>query len=282
MRLWAIAIGAVLHCAALGVNEMNSYEMKLERRRARLQHRAERFRAIAEAKHKAAGGILAYIPPGQPILVGHHSERRHRRDLAKVDSNMRAAIAATKAAAAAESQAASVGSAGISSDDPEAAHKIKEEIAALEAQQEKMKAANLLVRKGDVAALAAMFNESIAQKLMQPDFCGRKGFADFELRNNGANIRRLKARLEQMQARSSHKAATEEYGAIRIEALPGENRVRVFFPGKPARDVIADMKAAGFKWAPSVGAWQRFYSAGSLWHAQSLAKKHSQTIGGRQ
>jgi hypothetical protein len=28
------------------------------------------------------------IPFGQPILVGHHSEKRHRRDLARIDSGM--------------------------------------------------------------------------------------------------------------------------------------------------------------------------------------------------
>jgi hypothetical protein len=33
----------------------------------------------------SAHQILDIIPPGQPILVGHHSEGRHRRDLARVD-----------------------------------------------------------------------------------------------------------------------------------------------------------------------------------------------------
>jgi hypothetical protein len=32
------------------------------------------------------------IPMGQPILVGHHSERRHRRDLERHDRNIRKAI----------------------------------------------------------------------------------------------------------------------------------------------------------------------------------------------
>jgi hypothetical protein len=32
------------------------------------------------------------IPMGQPILRGHHSERRHRRDLDRIDSRMRKSI----------------------------------------------------------------------------------------------------------------------------------------------------------------------------------------------
>ena len=35
---------------------------------------------------------------GQPILVGHHSERRHRRDLDRIDSHMRKSIEEDKKA----------------------------------------------------------------------------------------------------------------------------------------------------------------------------------------
>ena len=35
------------------------------------------------------------------------------------------------------------------------------------------------------------------------------------------------------------------------------NRLQVFFPGKPAPEIRAAMKRFGFRWAPSVGAWQR-------------------------
>ncbi len=29
------------------------------------------------------------IPPGQPILVGHHSERRTRRDAQRIENGMK-------------------------------------------------------------------------------------------------------------------------------------------------------------------------------------------------
>lgn len=35
--------------------------------------------------------------------------------------------------------------------------------------------------------------------ILQPDFCGRVGYADYELTNNNANIRRMKQRLEQLE-----------------------------------------------------------------------------------
>ncbi|WP_415563994.1 DUF3560 domain-containing protein, partial [Escherichia coli] len=33
--------------------------------------------------------LAAMIPPGQPILVGHHSERRARRDAQRIENGMK-------------------------------------------------------------------------------------------------------------------------------------------------------------------------------------------------
>lgn len=43
-----------------------------------------------------------------------------------------------------------------------------------------------------------------------------------------------------------------------------ENRLQVFFDSKPNYDTIQVLKKNGFKWAPSVGAWQRFNNNNSL------------------
>jgi hypothetical protein len=65
-------------------------------RYARADDRAEYHGERAEVAQSRADGhwrgeraILDGIPMGQPILVGHHSERRHRRDLERADSHMR-------------------------------------------------------------------------------------------------------------------------------------------------------------------------------------------------
>lgn len=42
----------------------------------------------AEERCKTADKIISMIPPGQPILIGHHSERRHRKDLKRIETNM--------------------------------------------------------------------------------------------------------------------------------------------------------------------------------------------------
>lgn len=61
-------------------------------RAERRDAQAERAQARADAGGAAADQILSNIPMGQPILVGHHSERRHRRDLARAEQGIRTAV----------------------------------------------------------------------------------------------------------------------------------------------------------------------------------------------
>ncbi len=65
----------------------------------RAEQRAERFEGYhenrtedAERAHKAVSAIADGIPFGQPILVGHHSERHARRDAEKIENGMRRAV----------------------------------------------------------------------------------------------------------------------------------------------------------------------------------------------
>lgn len=48
--------------------------------------------ARREAAAAAQDAILSRIPIGQPVQVGHHSEARHRRDLARADGHMRRVV----------------------------------------------------------------------------------------------------------------------------------------------------------------------------------------------
>ncbi|PWI16005.1 hypothetical protein DI272_18915 [Streptomyces sp. Act143] len=81
-------------------SKRRSFKEAEAERLERAENRAERHSdyassaaARSNARHKAALGALDGIEPGQPILVGHHSERRHRRAIERSDNNMRASIA---------------------------------------------------------------------------------------------------------------------------------------------------------------------------------------------
>jgi hypothetical protein len=230
---------------------MNDYEAKIEAKRERYAERAEKLRAQAKDLDKARRETADLIPMGQPILVGHHSERRHRRDLERMDRQMRKAIEAERKADHYERKAERYGTHGISSDDPEAVAKLETKIAELEREREEIKAFNRKARKE-----------------------GTEKAPSYMLSNLGNNLRRYKKRLESLKA----KAAMPEVPAIegngfRIEQCKDDNRVRFFFDAKPDREVRALMKREGFRWSPKAGAWQRQLTPYAVDTAKRLAQK---------
>lgn len=117
----------------------NPYEQKQMARVDRLRARSEKLQAEAEGAFKRERSIGSVIPLGQPILVGHHSEKRHRRDLERMRSLASKGVALSKQAEELARRAdAAEESAAISSDDPEAMTKLRDKIAQLEAEHARM------------------------------------------------------------------------------------------------------------------------------------------------
>ncbi|WP_282611270.1 DUF3560 domain-containing protein [Pelagibius sp. Alg239-R121] len=180
----------------------NKYEAKQEARRERYEGRAAKAEANANARFNAAHSQVEGIPPGQPILVGHHSEARHRRDLERHDNHMRAGIDNEKKAEHYRAKAASVGTGGIGADDPDAIEKLKTKLAQRVERQEAFKRLNKIWRmhqkKPDAPATARALAElsEPERKLVttyKAQYSWEKGPAqDYQLPNNSAEIRRLK------------------------------------------------------------------------------------------
>ena len=127
---------------------MNSYEAKQEAKRERLLERADKAEAESRRRNQTANEMASAIPLGQPILVGHLSEKRDRNYRGRIDSNYRKSYEADKKAQELRARAHSVGTGGVSSDDPDAVAKLKEELAPRVKKQEMMKRVNAACRKG--------------------------------------------------------------------------------------------------------------------------------------
>ena len=66
---------------------MNDFESERAAKAARFRQLAEKHANIATGRHFAARERLEMTPLGQPVLVGHHSEKRHRKDLTRIDEH---------------------------------------------------------------------------------------------------------------------------------------------------------------------------------------------------
>lgn len=155
----------------------------------------------------------------------------------------------------------------VKSNDPDAIGKLEAKLKKLEELQTEMKAANKALRmkdteKGDANLKAMGYSDVRIRELREGDFCGRIGFPPYALSNNNAEIRRVKKRIEDLKAAKEGEPAEEREVTICGEPCTVvENtdnmRLQVMFDGKPDAECRTRLKANGFRWAPSQGAWQR-------------------------
>lgn len=166
------------------------------------------------------------------------------------------------------------GRGGISADDPAAVDKLKAKLAGLEALQERMKAVNAYYRKhGSLEGcpqLSALEIEELKAGMGRSWRKQPKPYEGYLLSNNNANIRQTRARIEELEqkAETEYKGWAFDGGEVKVDREA--NRLQVFFDSKPDRDTCSAMRHGGFRWAPSVGAWQRQLNDRSFYAADHL------------
>jgi hypothetical protein len=166
----------------------------------------------------------------------------------------------------------------VRAEDPDAVQHLQTKIAAAEKLQATMKAANLIIRNRQltddekVARLVADCGrrEQNARELLRPDFAGRVGFPDYALNNNGANIRRMQARLKGLANEGGRASVTLPFAGGRVEDNAEECRVRIYHDAKPPEGTIAKLRTYGFHWTPSLGCWQRLRNDSARYAATQI------------
>lgn len=172
----------------------------------------------------------------------------------------------------------SVGMGGISSDDPNAIEKLQEKLEGLIESQEMMKSANAYYRKHKTLDDCPVLSLQKIEKLtsdMANRWYGRPAtqpFESYSLQNNNAEIRRVKARIEELTSRAEAVLTGWEFEGGKVEINKEYNRLQLFFDGKPDEDIRKELKSNGFRWAPSVKAWQRQLTANAISRAKEVLK----------
>jgi Domain of unknown function (DUF3560)/Large polyvalent protein associated domain 29 len=240
------------------------YESRISRRKAAAQNGISRHQQLSDSCQNRASQMASVIPFGQPILVGHHSEGRDRRYRAKIGRLATKAQEHENTAKHYQNKLSSMNSEYvISSDDPDAIPKLKQKIEALEINQQKMVAANKIIRSSQLSQEQKaewLKLNGHDESLLTGRFAGYEGY---ELSNNSANIRSTKLRLVSLekQLEKAEQAETVEvdHPELGLKVVENNliNRLQIIFTGKPCKEVREVLKTCGFRWAPSQGAWQR-------------------------
>lgn len=172
----------------------------------------------------------------------------------------------------------SVGTGGISGDDPNALNKLRAKLESLERLQNRMKAANSAIRmkdqaKGDAKLSEMGYSPSDIKELRSTDFCGRIGYPAYQLSNNNANIRRIRERIEELEKRQESPAPDGwKFDGGEVVINTELNRLQIVLDDRPDADTKQALKSHGFRWAPSQGAWQRQLTDNAIHAAKAITR----------
>jgi len=262
---------------------MSNYEDRKQAKIDRYNELSEKNQEKSNQAYKDSKDMVSCIPMGQPILVGHHSEKGHRSLLNRSWNKMGKSVELQDKSNYYKGKAeAAENNTAISSDDPEALTKLREKLAGLEKSQQLMKDANKIIKSkklNEVQKVEALtgigYTQEQAFEVMKPNFMGRVGFASYSLTNNNANMKTVKKRIEILEARQGMETTETVINGIRIVSNIEDNRVQIFFEDKPSEEVRTDLKKRyGFKWSRYNECWQRHLNRWAVDQAVEVVKKH--------
>lgn len=245
-----------------------TYAQKIEQKRQRLLERAAKKREESNDAYNRGLEIGSRMVFGQPILVGHHSESRHRRDIERMHSLADKTCRLDNYADVLEMRASKIGTGGISSDDELALDKLQDKLKRLQEDHERMKLANKQLREGGIEAVTVATDDELEYFKRFPK---SKIFEQFSLANNLQRIKHTKDRIAKLEKMAKIETVSNNYKCDQYEIKIEDNRVQFIFNGKPTPEIIAILKRAAFKWSPTRTAWVRQLTPNAI-HAMNQLK----------
>ena len=254
-----------------------NFEERRQRRIARYKELAEKAEEQANYYANSPNVQVLRDMMGEPVKVGHHSERRHRRLIERADRDGARAVELWRKAEYYRRKAkAAENSRAIYSDDPNALEKLREKLRALEEAHEEGKRLNKEYRrvKGDIDAmnipddLKERFKKDKATWFLGPD--NWRPYPTFAVKNTNAEINRIKNRIAELEKAAEDETQEIPFDGGTIVVNVEANRVQIFFDEKPDESIRRALKQRGFRWARSVGAWQRHKTLDALYWAKKI------------
>ncbi len=216
------------------------YEERKQRRIERYKTVSQKARKEADARSNSNANRILMMTPGQPIILGHHSERKARRLHEQANNDIRKSIELSDKSKYYERKATHVkNSNAIYNDDPNAIEKLKEKLEKLENQRNSIKA---------------------------------RPHETWELTNIGANIRETKLRIKRLEEQEQLVFPDIEFKGGKAIHNKEINRIQLIFDEKPDEEIRNQLKHNGFHWSRNEGAWQREFNKRTIYVTNSLIK----------
>lgn len=170
-----------------------------------------------------------------------------------------------------------VGTGPVDLTDPHAREILTDQLDAARQTLDYCKAGNAYFRKHKTLRGYGNLTDEQADKLTDPhDFGMRlygKPYPDYELTSLRGKIKRLEARLAELDKLQATPTASREVNGVQIVEDTTDNRLRLIFPDKPDEATRALLKSYGFRWSSRAGAWQRQLTNNARYAAKEILSK---------
>jgi len=216
----------------------SDYEERRKRRIERYKELSLKAQERSSQYSNSNANRILQIAPGQPILVGHHSEKRHRKLIKKAQDDIRKSIEEDNKSNFYKERAENAeNSKVIYSDDPQAIIKLKEKLERLENEKASIKA---------------------------------REHSTWELTNIGATIRETKKRIERLEKLENIEFQEINFENGKVIHNKEINRIQFLFDNIPDEDTRKILKSYGFRYEK---AWQRVFNLNCIRATNIIVKE---------
>ena len=209
------------------------YEERKEARKLRYEQLSEKAREKSNQYSESTANRILAMTPGQPIIIGHHSEPKARRLHERAWNDTRRSIEEADKSKYYKQRAESVeNSKVIYNDDPNAIEKLKDKLEYLTNEKELIK--------------------------------NDENHSTWQLQNINARIRETKKRIERLEKLEEVVFADVEFAGGKIIHNKEINRIQILFDNIPNENIRKELKSRGFHWSRRESAWQREFSENAI------------------
>ena len=209
------------------------YEERKEARKLRYEELSKKAEERSKQYSNSNANRILMMTPGQPIIIGHHSEKKARRLHEKAWQDIGKSIEEDKKSKYYKDKVESIeNSKVIYNDDPNATQKLKDKLEYLERTREIIKA--------------------------------DEEHTSWQLQNIGARIRETKRRIARLEKLEEVEFADKEFNGGKAVHNKEINRIQLIFDDIPDEQTRTALKSKGFHWSRREGAWQREFTENAI------------------
>ena len=247
---------------------MTDFIEKQNAKKARFSAKAEELRKSSDNRIEKSYETINRFE-GQPILIGHHSEKTHRSILKRAHKQADMALEDAKKAEYYERKAQSVGNGGISSLDSDAIQKLEDKLQKHKEAHEIIRNINKAVRKNDTEKLKLLREEQLKCGIfMEYDIIPEDGkareFGLYVTVNNNSKIKRIQERIDELKMLQECDDTKEDHDNFTYQIDKNEKRILITFEGKPDENIRTILKSKAFKWSKTRTAWTRILTQNAI------------------